>query len=466
MSLPPEVEELIALLKREIETLRAENAELRRRLGLDSSNSSKPPSSDGLKKKPRIHGSLRTRSGKPSGGQKGHRGDTLRQVAVPDRVVEHAATICRHCCAGLDAGSVVGAERRQVFDLPERMIEVTEHRAAIHCCSNCRRETRATFPEGVVSPTQYGERIKAAAIYLNVQQLIPEDRAALALNDLFGAPLICPASIVAWVGKKAGELGDVYQAIGLRVAEAAVRHLDETGYRIAGKLHWLHTTSSLAFTFYRAGEKRGDIPADLQGGVVVHDHFLPYRGMDAVDHAFCNAHILRELQALIEFEKERWAELMRAVLLDAKAAVDTAREAGASALPPETIAAFVERYWAAVRLGLAFHRQLPKLEKKANSRGRAKKRPGHNLLDRLKAFKTETLRFMTDFDVPFTNNLAEQDLRMMKVKMKISGCFRTLEGAQIFARLRSVVSTARKQACNILQTLAATPTQVMRALTA
>ena len=464
MSLPPEVEELIACLKREIEALRAENAELRRRLGLDSSNSSKPPSSDGLKKKPRILGSLRTRSGKPSGGQKGHRGDTLRQVADPDRIVEHAATLCRHCCAGLDAGSAVGAEKRQVFDLPERMIEVTEHRAAIHCCPNCRGETRAAFPEGVVSPTQYGERIKAAAIYLNVQQLIPEDRAAQALNDLFGAPLICPASLVAWVGKRAQELSPVYEAIGRRVAEAAVRHLDETGYRIAGKLRWLHTTSSLAFTYYRAGEKRGDIPTDLQGGVVVHDHFMPYRGMDAVDHAFCNAHILRELQALIEFDSEPWAELMRAVLLDANDAVNAAREAGAATLAPQTLAALVERYWAAVRLGLAFHRQLPKLEKKANSRGRAKQRPGHNLLERLKTFKTETLRFMTDFDVPFTNNLAEQDLRMMKVKMKISGCFRTLEGAQIFARLRSVVSTARKQTCNILKTLAATPDQVSFAL--
>ena len=466
MSLPPEVEELIGSLKREIAALRAENAELRRRLGLDSSNSSKPPSSDGLKKKPRVLGSLRTRSGKPSGGQKGHRGDTLRQVANPDRVVEHAATLCRHCCAGLDAGTVVGAEKRQVFDLPERRIEVTEYRAAIHCCPNCRGETRAAFPEGVISPAQYGERFKAAAIYLNIQQLIPEDRTAQALSDLFGAPLICPASLVAWVAKKAQDLEQVYARIGERVAEAKVRHLDETGYRIAGKLQWLHTTSSLIFTFYRAGEKRGAIPQDLQGGVVVHDHFLPYRRLEAVDHAFCNAHILRELQSLIEFDKEPWAELMRDVLLDANAVVSKARDAGARALTPETIAAFVERYWAAVRLGLAFHRQLPKLEKNANSRGRAKQRPGHNLLERLKTFKTQTLRFLYDFDVPFTNNLAEQDLRMMKVKMKISGGFRTLEGAQIFARLRSVVSTARKQTCNILQTLAASPTQVMLALIA
>jgi len=268
------------------------------------------------------------------------------------------------------------------------------------------------------------------------------------------------------VGKKARELGQIYDVIGQCVAKAGVRCLDETGYRIAGKLHWLHTTSSLAFTFYRAGEKRGDIPKDLQKGVVVHDHFLPYRGMDAVDHAFCNAHILRELQALIEFEKEPWAELMRAVLLDANAAVNTAREAGASALPPETLAAFVERYWAAVRLGFAFHRQLPKLETKSSSRGRTKQRPGHNLLERLKTFKTQTLRFMTNFDVPFTNNLAEQDLRMMKVRMKISGAFRTLDGARIFARLRSVISTARKQGCNILQILTVATDKVGFALAA
>src|SRR5258706_549306 len=341
MSLPAEVEELIASLKRQIAALQAEVADLRRQLGQDSSNSSKPPSSDGLKKKPRIAGSLRGRSGKASGGQKGHKGGTLRQVADPDHVVGHKASACCHC----------------------------------------------------------------------------------------GSPL-------------------------------------ETGFRIAGKLQWLHTTSSLAFTFYRAGEKRGAIPENLQGGVVVHDHFLPYRRLDVVDHAFCNAHILRELQSLIEFDKEPWAEAMRDMLREANLAVHKAREAGATALASHERAAFVDRYWAAVRRGLAFHRALPKLETKANPRGRTKQRPGHNLLERLKTFKTETLRFLTDFDVPFTNNLAEQDLRMMKVKMKISGSFRTLDGAQIFARLRSVVSTARKQGCNILQTLTASPSQIMIALTA
>lgn len=466
MTLAPEIVEFISSLQARLVSLEAENAELRRRLGLDSSNSSKPPSSDGLKKKRRLAIGLRGPSDKPSGGQKGHRGGTLRQVSDPDAIVLHEACLCGRCGLSVDAKWAIGIEKRQVFDIPERPLLVTEYQATIYRCAHCRGLTKAAFPSGVASPTQYGERIKAAAIYLNVQQLIPEDRAARALSDLFGAPLICPASVVAWVGKKAEELSEIYKSIGERVAEAGVRHLDETGYRIAGKLHWLHTTSSLAFTFYRAGEKRGDIPTDLRGGVVVHDHFLPYRGMDTVEHAFCNAHILRELQALIEFDKEPWAELMRATLLEAKAAVEAAREAGARALPSQTIAVFEERYWAAVRLGLAYHRQLPKLETKSPGRGRAKQRPGHNLLERLKTFKTETLRFMSDFDIPFTNNLAEQDLRMMKVRMKISGCFKTLEGAQIFARLRSVVSTARKQGVNILQTLADPPPRVRLALDA
>ena len=466
MVLPAEVEELIASLRRRIAALQAEVADLRRQLGRDSSNSSKPPSSDGLKKKPRVPGSLRGGSGKASGGQTGHKGGTLRQVADPDRVVRHEACACGRCGSSLGPKSATGIEKRQVFDLAERPLMVTEHQASIYRCEHCRGETKAAFPDGVVSPVQYGERVKAAAIYLNIQQLIPEDRTAQALSDLFGAPLICPASIVAWVGKKAQELRRVYQHIGERVAKAKVRHLDETGFRIAGKLQWLHTTSSLTFTFYRADEKRGAIPEDLQAGVVVHDHFQPYRRLDTVDHAFCNAHILRELKSLIEFDHEPWAELMRDMLLAANLAVNKAREAGATALAPDQLKAFLDRYWAAVRLGLAFHRELPKLTTKANAPGRTKRRPGHNLLQRLKTFQTETLRFLTDFDVPFTNNLAEQDLRMMKVKMKISGSFRTLEGAQIFARLRSIVSTARKHRLNILQILTASQNQNIALLAA
>ena len=466
MSLPPEVEEFVASLMRRIEALEAENAELRRRLELDSTTSSKPPSSDGLKKKPRLPGSVRGGSGKTSGGQRGHKGGTLRQVSDPDEIVEHEAERCVHCRARLDRARIVDAERRQVFDLPERLLWATEHRALVYRCACCGLRTKAGFPEGVVSPTQYGERIKAAAIYLNIQQLIPEERTAQALSDLFGAPLVCPASVMAWVRDKAQALAGVYRAIGERVGEAKVRHLDETGFRIAGRTQWLHTTSSQSLTFYRVGEKRGDVPAALKGGVVVHDHFRPYAALDAVDHAFCNAHHLRELKALIEIDKEPWALAMRDTLIDAAKAVRQAKEEGKSALEPQRVQGFVDRYWQAVREGLAFHRALPAFDSSPNPKKRKKQRPGHNLLIRLKTFKDETLRFLVDFDVPFTNNLAEQDLRMTKVKMKISGCFRTFEGAGVFVRLRSIVSTARKQGLNILQALTENPASLLLALAA
>ena len=465
MSVPPEVEELIASLMRRIEALEAENAALRRRLDLDSSNSSKPPSSDGLKKKPRVLTSLRTRTGKRSGGQKGHRGDTLRQVAEPDRIVEHAAEVCAHCRARLLADTKIGEEKRQVFDLPEKPLIVTEHRAAIHCCPACRRCTRAAFPAGVVSPAQYGDRLRAAGVYLNAQQLVPEERTAQILADLFGTARACGASVATWVRRKAEVLAPVYRGIGECVAAAPVRCLDETGFRIAGETRWLHTASTLTHTFYRAGEPRSAVP-EVKGGVVVHDHWRAYYGLESVDHAFCNAHLLRELQAVCELDKEPWAEALRAALLDANDAVRKSKAQGVSALAPQTIKAFEDRYWAAVREGLALHRSLPAFDLSTNPKKRKKQRPAHNLLIRFKTFKEATLRFLADFTVPFTNNLAEQDLRMMKVKTKISGGFRTMAGARAFARIRSVISTARKQGWNILQTLAANPADLIQALAA
>ncbi len=398
MVVPPEAVELIDSLRREIEALRAENAELRRRLNLDSSNSSKPPSSDGLKKKPRVLKSLRTRSGKRSGGQKGHRGDTLRQVAEPDAIVEHAAEVCAHCWALLPADSKVAEERRQVFDLPEKPLIVTEHRAAVHDCPACRGRTRATFPEGVVSPAQYGERVRAAAVYLNAQQLVPEERTAQVLQDLFGAAAACGASVAAWVRRKAEALEPVWRGIGACVAVAPVRCLDETGFRIAGATRWLHTASTLTHTFYRAGEPRSAVP-EFEGGVVVHDHWRAYYALENVLHAFCNAHLLRELQAVSELDKEPWAEALRATLLDANEAVQAAKAQGASALPAQTIKAFEDRYWTAVREGLALHRSLPAFDPSTNPKKRKKQRPAHNLLIRFKTFKEATLRFLTDFTV-------------------------------------------------------------------
>ena len=339
-----------------------------------------------------------------------------------------------------------------MFDLPEKPLIVTEHRAAVHDCPACRGRTRATFPEGVVSPAQYGERVRAAAVYLNAQQLVPEERTAQVLQDLFGAAAACGASVAAWVRRKAEALEPVWRGIGACVAVAPVRCLDETGFRIAGATRWLHTASTLTHTFYRAGEPRSAVP-EFEGGVVVHDHWRAYYALENVLHAFCNAHLLRELQAVSELDKEPWAEALRATLLDANEAVQAAKAQGASALPAQTIKAFEDRYWTAVREGLALHRSLPAFDPSTNPKKRKKQRPAHNLLIRFKTFKEATLRFLTDFTVPFTNNLAERDLRMMKVKIKISGGFRTLQGAADFASLRSVISSARKQGLDILKAL-------------
>ena len=478
MELSPELQALIeglrgeiAALKQEVSGLRQENAalkqevaDLRRQLGKDSGNSSKPPSSDGLKKKPRIAGSLRGVSEKKSGGQTGHKGGTLRRTDKPDIIQKHTASTCVHCRAKLNAFMAIGIEKRQVFDMPEPRLEVTEHQGLIYECGNCHGETKAAFPEGVTSNVQYGSRIKAAAIYLNAQQLIPEDRVAEVMGDLFGAGLLCPASVAAWGAAKAEELQPFEAHIAALIAQAPVRHLDETGFRIGGRTQWLHSASTLALTHYRVADKRGEIPQNLVGGIIVHDHFKSYYTLANVKHALCNAHHLRELKALIEIEKEPWAKRMYRVLLKANKAVKQAVEKEMTALPDRVLRRVLRLYDGLVSLGLAFHERQPPLLRRSGARGKIPHRPGHNLLIRFRDFKGDVLRFISNFNVPFTNNQAEQDIRMMKVKMKISGGFRTKAGAETFASLRSVISTARKQGWNILKTLSSTPNSLISAV--
>jgi transposase len=460
----PDVGASIEELLQELAALRAENAalkqeiaELRRRLGKDSSNSSKPPSSDGPAKKPRIAGSLRGISGKKSGGQPGHRGDTLRPVANPDKIERHEATQCGHCRAALTAAMATRVEKRQVFEMPQPRLEVTEHQAPIYTCACCRGVTRAAFPADVTAPVQYGPRIRAAAIYLNAQHLIPEDRVGEIMHDLFGALRLCPASIVAWGEQKAREWAPVEAHIATLVAVAAVRHLDETGFRIGGKTQWLHTVSTVAMTYYRVCEQRGAMFDALRGGVIVHDHFKPYFTLAEVEHALCNAHHLRELKALIDIEKEPWAKQMSRLLVRASRQVERAVAQGKVALSADCARRIVAVYDAILKRGIAFHDAQPPLARRPGARGRSPKRVGHNLLERLRDHKAAVLRFVFDFAVPFTNNQAEQDIRMMKVKMKISGGFRTWGGAETFATLRSVLSTARKHGWNILRTLTVPP---------
>jgi transposase len=461
-----ELNALAAAQAAEIAALKARITELERRLGLNSSNSGKSPSSDGLKKPPRVR-SLREPSDKPPGGQQGHKGETLRQVAEPDSIVDHFPPSCTACGAAVTpAMSSSGHSARQVFDLPEpRPLVVTEHRAHACVCAGCGAHSRAAFPDGVNAPVQYGPRIAAFVIYLLHYQLLPEDRLAELMADLFGVKLVA-ATIARMSRTCAARLHDFVAAVRDLVAGAAVKHMDETGFRIGGKTQWLHVACTALLTFYRVCAKRGSLLANVIG-IVVHDHWKPYYTMPGVLHALCNAHHLRELKALIEIEKEDWARKMHQLLRRACHAVNLARERE-RVLKPRLIERFARRYDAIVAEGLAFHEAqtplrsspsvLPAAETKGRKRrGRKPRRTGHNLLLRLSGRKQDVLRFLNDPNVPFTNNQAERDGRMMKVKQKISGGFRSLEGAMDFAVVRSFISTAKKQGWNVIQALSQDP---------
>ena len=386
---------LIAALRAENAALKARMAELERRLELNSTNSGKPPSSDGLKKPARVR-NLRERSGKKPGGQMGHKGETLRQVTDPDVVVDHYPPACSTCGVGLDLETSVGHSVRQVFDLPEpQPLVVTEHRAHDCQCTACGAKTRAPFPDGVNAPVQYGARITAFVIYLLHYQLLPENRLAALMADLFGVK-VAAATIARMSRTCAERLRGFAATMRDLVAGAQVKHMDETGFRIGGKTQWLHVASTALLTFYRVCAKRGSLLANV-AGIVVHDHWKPYYTMQGVLHALCNAHHLRELKALVEIEKEEWARKMQRLLRRACHVTNRARERGVP-IKPRLIDCFERRYDAILAEGLVFHDAQAPLVRAAikgggKRRGRAPRRTGHNLLLRLATRKNDTLRF-------------------------------------------------------------------------
>lgn len=429
-----EKDKRIRELEEEVRLLREELAAIKRLLGLKSDTSSKPPSSDGLRKKPAPQ-SLREKGKKPSGGQVGHKGSTLRQVEAPDALIVHAPETCAHCAASLSDGENVGVAKRQVFDIPIPRLEVTEHQVIDKRC-RCGHITMGSFPEGVRAPVQYGKRIQSLVVYMLNQHFIPEDRLQLLMQDVFGATIA--TGTLTTMNSNFATLIEPLQAAVLRQLKAAsVKHPDETGFRICGKTQWLHVVSTPTSTHYRTSPKRKDLkPLEGIKGTVVHDHWKSYFQLENVDHSLCNAHHLREMKALTKIEKEPWAFRMKALL----------HLANRFKKPP--IDRIFSLYDRIIETGLSFHASLPPFGKSGR-----KRRIGHNLLLRLKNFKSDVLRFLTMPEVPFTNNLAEQDIRMMKVKQKISGGFRTTRGAEIFALIRGFISTARKQNINILDAI-------------
>jgi len=458
--LPLSISELVATVssqRAQIVALMARVAELERRLGLNSSNSGKPPSSDGLHK-PRRTSSLREGSTRKSGGQKGHAGTTLEQVARPDTVIRHFPAQCAGCGAALSEGMAHGHVARQVFDLPEpRPLEVTEHRAQRCRCAACGEVTRAAFPAAVAAPVQYGPRIGAVVTYLQTCQFLPEKRLAALLADMFALRL-STASIANIISQRAAGIAGFVCAVRGHIAAAKVKHLDETGLRVGARTQWLHVASTRRLTHYRISPRRGSLAENLSG-VVVHDHWKPYYTLGGVTHALCNAHHLRELHALIEIEHEDWARQMRTVLRRACHVANLAR-ARAAPVPPR-LAGLIERaYQRILAAGLAWHEAQPALRRQGG-RGRHPHRIGHNLLLRLGNRRDDVLRFLTDPDIPFSNNQAEQDVRMMKLRQKISGGFRSKQGAERFADIRTLLSTAKKQGWDILKALTQTPDQLI-----
>jgi transposase len=440
-------------LREEIAQLRQRIKELEALVGQNSRNSNWPSSRDKGRQKPKPK-SLRPKSGRKAGGQEGHSGHTLEFNPQPDVTKVHRPEECPHCQASLPA-EVAASEvsKRQVLDLPPLRFVTTEHQVETVVCPGCGTATAADFPAGVTHPVQYGSQVKRLAVYLRTEQFIPYDRSQQMIADLFELP-ISPGSLQNFVGTAATQVKPATAAIKEAVIQAEVAHADETGFYINGKRHWLHTASTPELTYFAPHPRRGQaatqeigiLPAF--GGTLVHDALSSYFLYLLLVHALCNAHHLRDLTAVVENDQQAWAWWMILLLLAAKQLVEEARQREETELPPDQIERIQQLYNAIVAHGLA-ENPLPEAKPPPGKRGRPKKSKARNLVERFDKHPDAVLRFVHDFKVPFDNNLAERDIRMMKVQQKISGCFRSWEGAAQFCHLRSYISTIRKQGLNV-----------------
>jgi transposase len=440
---------LVRDLVAQVTALQAKGVDLEARLAQNSRNSSKPPSSDGLSKpKPK---SLRKPGGKPTGGQKGHRGYTLEKVAEVDRVVTHAPLArCDACQTPL--GELAVVEARQVFDLPPLRFEVAEHQVLAGQCAACGKICRGAFPEGISAPVQYGPAALAAAVHLSHHPMLPVQRTAAWMGDLFELPM-SEATVLAACEEAKDRLEPIVASIGQAIQAAPLAHADETGLRVAGSLHWMHVLATTMLTWVACHAKRGkeafDALAILPGfmGTLIHDGWKPYREW-LCQHGLCNAHPLRELTYVFEELGQAWADQLIHLLVAACHEVDQA----GNPMPPARLADYRSRYDGILAEGEALNPLAPR----SGKRGQTRQSKPANLLRRLRAYSDDVWRFATDPHVPFTNNLAEQAVRMPKVKQKVSGCFRTKKGADTFCTIRSYLATMHKQQANLFHALTLT----------
>ena len=420
-------------------------------LAKNSRNSSKPPSTDGFKKpEPK---SLREKSARSSGGQPGHAGQTLARVETPDQVELHRVEHCECCGRTLSSRPSEGVEKRQIHDLPPLRLIVTEHQSETKHCP-CGHINKAAFPEGVNAPVQYGPGVKAAAVYLKNYQFLPYERTCELMGDFFGCAM-SEGTLANLIGECHERLEAPVQQIKEQITGTPVAQFDESGSRVEKKLWWLHVASTSNATYYDIHPKRGSEALDDIGilphyaGRAIHDFWKPYFGYECA-HGLCNAHHLRELIFVHEQHQQGWADTMIDCLLEIKAEVARTRPT-AHALTRKQLRSFEALYQTILDEGYAQNPLTPAPASK--KRGRQKKTKPRNLLERLDGHRREALAFMYDFDVPFDNNLSERDIRMMKVQQKISGMFRSEAGAKAFCRIRSYISTARKNALGALNAI-------------
>jgi transposase len=434
----------VVLLNEQVETLQEEVKNLKSRLDQNSRNSNKPPSTDEFIK-PK---SQRKKSGNKTGGQKGHQGHTLEMSDNPDQIISHRPKRCSGCGHDLSRELPGKTERRQVFDIPIPKVEITEHQSETVYCPCCGLLNKGSFPDEVNQPVQYGKGLLAQIIYLNQYQLIPYNRIAEYFEDLYSLK-ISEATIFKALETIFELLGPAEQATISKLLEAKTLHVDETGMRVEGKRRWLHVASTAFYTNYNWHTKRGSIATEEIGilprfeGTMVHDFWQPYYHYDC-HHSLCNIHNIRELQGISELTGQKWPEEMIELLLKIKERVDS------GPLKEKEKIVFTESYDAIISEGYRANPP-PKPTKK---RGRPKKGRVINMLGRLSEHRHEVLAFMEDFAVPFDNNQAERDIRMMKVKQKISGVFRSTKGADMFCRIRSYISTARKNSVSAFTAIA------------
>ena len=439
----------------EIQRLRAQLKELEGQLKKDSRTSSNAPSSDGPKKPKRTR-SQRRISGRNPGGQPGHDYHGLEPVDHPDHIQLHEPSHCEACGLGLARQAGEDYERRQVFDLPELRFEVTEHRSVCKGCPLCGHLSWGDYPAEVTSPVQYGARVQALSVYLGDYQLLPYARQSELVADVFNQP-ISVGTLQTIRQRGAQRLTPVVAAVRRALLEAPVVHFDESGLRVGGQGQWLHVTSTATLTYYAVQSQRGRQALEainllpVFDGTAVHDGYSSYGTYTQCAHGLCNAHHVRELTFIHEHYEQTWAKAMIELLLAIKQAVDQAQAQGEAQLPSKCVEAFAQRYEQLLDQALEQIPELPPPE--TPTRGRKKQHPAKNLLDRLRTHQSAVLAFMYDFQVPFDNNQAERDIRMLKVQQKISGGFRKAHAAQRFCDIRSYISTVRKQGLNVIDAL-------------